>query len=132
MSAPEIPFSELVQKPTDTVARLKATRGQTLRLRRRDAEDLTLTTASRAEQEHAVVSATTRMFVALVRHDEAARSLLVDVVPEAFPWVRFLPIPDIRAFALVRTMGFLPDIRHTLKPCQGVVRWAGGDVHREP
>jgi hypothetical protein len=42
------------------------------------------------------------------------------------------PNADIRAFALVRTMGFLPDIRHTLAPCQGVVRWAGADVHREP
>lgn len=42
------------------------------------------------------------------------------------------PNADIRAFALVRTMGFLPDIRHTLEPCHGVIRWAGGDVHREP
>ncbi|MGH3547848.1 MAG: hypothetical protein ACRDQU_06980 [Pseudonocardiaceae bacterium] len=87
MSAPEIPFSELVQRPTDTVARLTTTRGQTLRLRRRDAEDLILTTAARAEQEHTVVSATTRIFVALMQRDEAARSLLIDVVPEAFPWV---------------------------------------------
>lgn len=100
MPAPEVPFSELVQKPTDTVARLTAERGQTLRLRRRDAEDLTLSTAARAEQEHTVVSATTRMFVALMQRDEAARSLLIDVVPAAFPWVRFLPTEDVRAFVL--------------------------------
>lgn len=135
MSAPEIPFSELVQKPTDTVARLKATRGQTLRLRRRDAEDLTLTTASRAEQEHAVVSATTRMFVALVRHDEAARSLLVDVVPEAFPWVRFLPIPDIRAFALelVETLRSADTLNNPAPVVQVIAAWQHtAEVHADP
>ncbi len=48
------------------------------------------------------------------------------VLHEAFPHA------DIRAFALVRTMGFLPAIPRTLQPCQGVLRWAGGDIHREP
>jgi len=43
-----------------------------------------------------------------------------------------LPHTDIRAFALVRTMGFLPDVTHFLEPCQGVVRWAGGDARRDP
>jgi predicted amidophosphoribosyltransferase len=47
-------------------------------------------------------------------------------VQEAFPGA------DIRAFAFVRTMGFLPTISQTLEPCQGVIRWAGGDVRREP
>jgi predicted amidophosphoribosyltransferase len=43
-----------------------------------------------------------------------------------------LPHSDIRAFALVRTMGFLPTVTRFLQPCQGVVRWAGGDARREP
>jgi hypothetical protein len=43
-----------------------------------------------------------------------------------------LPCADIRAFALVRTMGLLPDVTHFLEPCLGVVRWAGGDARREP
>jgi hypothetical protein len=42
------------------------------------------------------------------------------------------PNSDIRAFALVRTMGFLQQVTHFLEPCQGVVRWAGGDARREP
>lgn len=42
------------------------------------------------------------------------------------------PNSDIRAFALVRTMGFLQRVTHFLEPCQGVVRWAGGDARREP
>lgn len=43
-----------------------------------------------------------------------------------------LPNADIRAFALVRTMGLLPDVTHFLEPCQGVIYWAGGDTRREP
>ena len=42
------------------------------------------------------------------------------------------PNADIRAFALVRTMGFVPKVGDALDPCQGVVRWAGGDARREP
>lgn len=45
---------------------------------------------------------------------------------EAFPHA------DIRAFALVRTLGFLPDVVDAMDPCQGVVRWAGGDTRRDP
>jgi len=43
-----------------------------------------------------------------------------------------LPHADIRAFALVRTLGFLDRIERLLAPCEGVVYWAGGDVRREP
>jgi hypothetical protein len=43
-----------------------------------------------------------------------------------------LPNADIRAFALVRTMGLLPDVTHFLEPCQGVIHWAAGDARREP
>ena len=45
---------------------------------------------------------------------------------EAFPHA------DIRAFALVRTMGLIPDVSDPLEPCQGVVCWASGDARREP
>lgn len=39
---------------------------------------------------------------------------------------------DIRAFALVRTLGFLTQLDRLLEPCQGLVYWAGGDARREP
>jgi predicted amidophosphoribosyltransferase len=39
---------------------------------------------------------------------------------------------DIRAFALVRTLGFLSRLDRLLAPCEGVVHWAGGDARREP
>jgi adenine/guanine phosphoribosyltransferase-like PRPP-binding protein len=42
------------------------------------------------------------------------------------------PHADVRAFALVRTTGFLIKIDRLLAPCEGVVYWARGDVRREP
>ncbi len=42
------------------------------------------------------------------------------------------PNADVRAFALVRTMGFLSRVTQPLQPCQGYVRWAGGDARRDP
>ena len=45
---------------------------------------------------------------------------------------RELPQADIRAFALVRTLGFLGHVERLLAPCAGVVYWAGGDARREP
>ena len=43
-----------------------------------------------------------------------------------------LPHADIRAFALVRTLGFVSRVERLLEPCEGVVYWAGGDARREP
>ncbi len=42
------------------------------------------------------------------------------------------PDADIRAFALIRTLGFAPRLEQLIEPCQGVIRWAGGDARREP
>ncbi len=42
------------------------------------------------------------------------------------------PNADIRAFALVRTMGFVAKIDDPLDPCQGQVRWSAQDARRDP
>ena len=42
------------------------------------------------------------------------------------------PCADIRAFALIRTKGFRQRVVCEVEPCEGVVRWAGGDARREP
>jgi predicted amidophosphoribosyltransferase len=47
-------------------------------------------------------------------------------VHEAFPFAQ------IRAFALVRTMGLIPGVRQLLDPCKGEIRWRAGDAHRSP
>jgi hypothetical protein len=129
----DVLFSELVNKPTDTVAKLKGTRD--LRLRRRDDEDLMLTTAARAEQNDEFVSATTRMFVALMQHDETARMLLLDVIPEAFPWVRFLPREDVQAFLveLVSTLRAVQELDSPAPVVQVITEWRHtAEVHADP
>jgi hypothetical protein len=137
MSIPGVPFSELIQKPTATVAKLNASRNRRLRLGRRDDEDLVLTTAERAEQETVMVSAVTRTLVAMVQRDEAARTLLVDVVPEAFPWVRFLPLEERRAFVveLVETLRATESLA-TPNPApvvQVIAEWQHtAEIHADP
>jgi hypothetical protein len=43
-----------------------------------------------------------------------------------------LPLAHIGGFALIRTTGFVHQIKHLEESCHGVVRWAGGDARREP
>jgi predicted amidophosphoribosyltransferase len=47
-------------------------------------------------------------------------------VHEAFPCAQ------IRAFALVRTMGFVSGVQQLLDPCKGEIRWRAGDALRDP
>jgi predicted amidophosphoribosyltransferase len=47
-------------------------------------------------------------------------------VQEAFPCAQ------VRAFALVRTMGRVCGVRQLLDPCQGEIRWRRGDARRCP
>lgn len=134
-SVAETPFSELINQPKATLAKLSTSSARTMRLRRRDDDDLMLTTAEHAEQETELVSATTRMFVAMMQHDKAALSLLVDVVPEAFPWVRFLPADDVRAFVvdLVETLRAADSIDNPAPVVQVITEWRHtAEVHADP
>jgi hypothetical protein len=47
-------------------------------------------------------------------------------VHEAFPG------SQIRAFALLRTLGLIPGVQQLLEPCIGEIRWKAGDAHRSP
>jgi len=40
------------------------------------------------------------------------------------------PNAEIRAFALVRTMGLVPDIKEIVDPCIGTVTYDGYDTNR--
>jgi hypothetical protein len=42
------------------------------------------------------------------------------------------PTAEIRAFALVRTMGLVPRVEHLLDPCVGKITWRHGDAYRTP
>ena len=52
----------------------------------------------------------------------AAATRLQEAFPEA----------DIRAFALLRTLGMIPGVQRLLDPCKGEIRWKAGDAHRSP
>jgi hypothetical protein len=43
-----------------------------------------------------------------------------------------LPDTEIRAFALLRTMGLIEGVTQLLDPCVGEIRWRAGDAHRNP
>lgn len=127
--AAETAFSELINQPKATVAKLSAVRD--LHLRRRDDEDLVLTTAARAEQEHALTSATTRLVAAMVTHVDQ----LNEVVPEAFPWARFLPADDVHAFVaeLVDTLRAAEELDSPAPVMQVITEWKHtAEVHADP
>jgi hypothetical protein len=42
------------------------------------------------------------------------------------------PTARIRAFALLRTLGFAAELQGLLQPCIGEIRWARGDARRNP
>jgi hypothetical protein len=130
----ETPFSDLINRPKDTVALLSRSHARRLRLRRRDAEDLVLTTASRYEQERTVVSASTRVLAALIAADPG-HALLLRLLPEVFPWVRFLPAGDIPVFLdeLVSTMRAVDDLDIVAPVGQVIVEWRHtAEVHADP
>jgi hypothetical protein len=100
-SPPEINFSELSNKPVEAMRKLRDSPTRSVRVHRRgDEEDLVLVTASRAAEVREVVSTTTKLFVALMQTDGRVRNLVTDVMPKAFPWVRFLPRKDLQAFVV--------------------------------
>jgi hypothetical protein len=90
-------LSELLNQPKKTIALLDKNRR--LRLRRRDAEDLVLTTAERAEQDSATMSTMSRLFTEMMRQDPAAPAMAVHALPAVFPWVRYLDEDEREEFA---------------------------------
>ncbi|MFJ1671229.1 hypothetical protein ACIOK4_33550 [Streptomyces bottropensis] len=126
-------FSELVNKNKQTLARLQES--PRLLLHRRDGEDLVLTTAARAEQDQTVVSAATRMLAAMARREPGSMELLLDILPDAFPWVRFLPEADVHAFAveLVNTMRAADSVGNSASVAQLLIAWQHtAEIHSDP
>jgi hypothetical protein len=132
MSALETNLSDLLNKPKVTLAALRGARR--IRLRRRDDEDLVLTTAARADQDSAVLGATSRMFVEMMRTTQG-RTLVLDVLPATFPWVRYLPAHDVREFSveLVGALGAAADLDSTAAVAQLITEWKhSAEVHADP
>lgn len=128
----EIPFSQFIQHSRDTVEMLEESRGHRLRLVRRDGEDLVLESAGRAEADDEAFSFAARIISELVNTDEAALSR---VFPVVFPWMRFLPPDEARAFIaeFTETARACADLE-TLMPLNATVAaWrVTAEVHADP
>jgi hypothetical protein len=134
MSITEVPFSQLVQHPRDTMAKLEESPRRRIRLDRRDGEDLILESAARAEAEDEVLNMTSRMFVSLVKHDAGAQALLLSL-SDVFPWVRFLPTEDIHAFLveLVETIRACADLGNVAAITPVIAAWQGtAEIYSDP
>lgn len=91
MASEDLPFTEFIQRPTAATGRLATVRA--LRLRRRDADDLVVMSAARAEREREVIELTARL-LSSVAHHPSGHALLQELLPEVLPWARFLPAGD--------------------------------------
>lgn len=92
-----VTFSDLSRNPRSVAER--ASRLGRLRVTHRDAPDFYLTAADREEQRDQTLTTTSRIFIALMKHDPSARALLL-AMPDVFPWVRHLSIEEVRAFTV--------------------------------
>lgn len=125
-----MPFSELLRQPAQTTDRL--TRARAVRLRRRDAADLVLMSADRAEAEAEVIDITARLLAAVAHRDPG---LVRSVLPNALPWVRFLPAADIDAMAdeFVATTEAAAAIGNTAAVSQLLIEWRHtAEIHADP
>jgi hypothetical protein len=61
-------------------------------------------------------------FVSKGRTLLAAAATLQEALPEA----------EVRAFALARTLGYVPGLEHLVVPCEGEILWLDGDAWRTP
>lgn len=130
----EVPFSHLIQHPKPTLAKLEASPRRRLRLDRRDGDDLILESAVRAEAEEEALSMASRLFFSLVRNDEGARALLLSLA-DVFPWVRFLPPDDVKAFLveLVETMRAAASVGNMAALEPVIAAWQGtAEIYSDP
>lgn len=125
-----VPFSELLRQPTETAERLD--RARAVRLRRRDAADLVLMSADRAEAEGEVIGVTARLLAGVARRDP---DVLRDVLPTVLPWVRFLPPADVDAMAdeFLKTAEAAASIGNTAAVSQLLTEWRHtAEIHADP
>jgi hypothetical protein len=130
----EVPFSKLVQQPKETVAYLERSKGRRLRLERRDGHDLILESAERAEAKDDALRVTGNLFFHLMQNDEGARQVLL-ALPSVFPWVRFLPRDDVRAFLveLVDTLHACADLGNIAALVPVIAAWQStAEIYSDP
>jgi hypothetical protein len=130
--ADEVPFTELIQQPTRTTGRLVG--GRALRLRRRDAEDLVLMSAGRAQQEGEVVDLTARLLAGMLKQ-HGGPEFIRRVLPSVLPWTRFLPTDAIDELAreFVETTEAAASVNNMAPVAQLLAEWRRtAEVYADP
>ncbi len=82
-----------------------------------------------------MVSAATRMLAAMARREPGSMELLLGILPDAFPWVRYLPDSDLHAFAveLVDTMRAADSVGNNASVAQLLTAWQHtAEVYSDP
>jgi hypothetical protein len=130
----EVTFTDLLQRPTETVEKLK--RGRALRVHRRGAEDdLILTTAARATQDEELIEVATRLLRAIMSDPVMRSTHLLSVIPQVFPWIRFLPEDDRVEFVreLIDVMSAGEDVGSPAPALQVITEWRNtAQVYADP
>lgn len=124
------PFSDLLRHTTATVARLART--SAIRLQRRDATDLVLMSAERAEADIQVAELTARLLGELWRTN---RDSVREALPRALPWVRFLPDEDRDTMAaeLADTAEAAASLGSSAAVSQLLTEWRHtAEIHADP
>ncbi len=127
----DVPFSELLHHPAATTNKLSEVRA--LRLRRRDAADLALVRIDQLERDDVVVDFASRLLGALVRSGNA--QAVRDVLPEALPWVAFLPSDDLDVFVveLASVARSAADLENLAPVAVLLAQWRHtAEVHADP
>ncbi|MGQ0774593.1 MAG: hypothetical protein ACT4NY_09275 [Pseudonocardiales bacterium] len=122
----------MLREPSATAGRLYD--AHRLRLRRRDAEDLVLQSAARAAQEDEVVDLSARLLACLV-HDAGGALLLRRILPQALPWVTFLPTDAVDELVaeLVTTLQAAVSIDNLWPVSQLLVEWRHtAEIYADP
>jgi len=136
MDLQEVTFTDLLQRSNETVEKLKRSQTRALRVRRRGTEeDLVLTTAARAAQDEEVVDVAIRLLRAIMS-DPVVRSVhLLDVLPQVFPWIRFLPAEDQTEFVreLIDVMAAGGQVGSPVPVLQTITEWRDtAQVYADP
>jgi hypothetical protein len=125
-----VPFSELLRRPTETAERLTQVRG--VRLNRRDAADLVLMSADRADAEGEVVDLTARLLSGVARRDP---DLMREVLLTALPWSRFLPAHEVDTMVgeFIATAQAATSVGNLAPVSQLLIEWRHtAEVHADP
>jgi hypothetical protein len=132
----EVTFTDLLQRPTETVEKLKQSRGRALRVHRRGTEDdLILTTAARATQDREIVDVAIRLLRAIMSNPVMRSTHLLDVLPQVFPWVRFLPADDRVEFVreVIDVMSASVEVDSPTPVLQVIMEWRNtAQVYADP